>query len=81
MLLTRFERAERLRAHVQGDDPVDGARALVDVAAGDTAAVQTAWSGFVPLLAHPVMAGSASAAMGALDAAASLLMDRSLAVA
>ena len=81
MLLTRFERAERLRAHVQSDDMTLAPRTLVDAAGGDAAAMQTAWTSFVPLLAHPVMAGSASAAMEALDAAASMLVSRSLAAA
>ena len=81
MLLTRFERAERLRAHVQSDDLIRSPQALADSAAGDAGALQTAWTSFVPLLAHPVMNGSASAAMEALDAAASMLVNRSLAAA
>ena len=80
MLLTRLERAERLRAQVQTNEAA-ATGDLADVAAGDAAAVQTAWSGFVPMLAHPVMVASASTAMGALDAAAAMLATRSYAAA
>jgi hypothetical protein len=35
--------------------------------------VQTAWSSFVPYLAHPVMAAPAERAMAVLDAAATVV--------
>ena len=73
MFLTTFDRSERLRAHVQtvGDQP--DAAALAELARGDAAALQGAWSGFVPLMAHPVMAEPASSAMTLLDAAVRML--------
>lgn len=73
MFLTSFERSERLRAHVQTVGEQPGAAALADLARGDAAAMQSAWCGFVPLLAHPVMTASATAAMTLLDSAATRL--------
>lgn len=76
MHLPRYERAERLRFHAIEAAGAPGDEDLVALAAGDASAVQSAWSSFVPYLAHPVMAGSAGAAMGLLDAAASAVAKR-----
>ena len=81
MFLTRFDRAERLRASVQAYSGNPAPAAVADLAQGDAAAVQSAWCGFVPLLAHPVMASEATGAMTLLDAAAALIAARAPAAA
>lgn len=80
MFGTRFDRAEKLRAQVQDSDGVQ-AVAVAALAGGDAAALQTAWTGFVPLLAHPVMASSASGAMDVLEAAVGMVVTRKTAAA
>ncbi len=76
MFSKRYERAEQLRASVQADTEQVAPSSLADLAQGDAAAVQAAWSGFVPYLAHPVMAASATGAMAVLDEAAALVGTR-----
>ena len=82
MFLSRFERAEQLRVQVEDCDRTTAdVRVVAELAHGDAAAVQTAWSSFVPYLAHPVMAPSATGAMALLDAAATVVVTRSPAAA
>lgn len=76
MHLLRHERAEQLRSRAQEAAGANRNTDLVELAGGDTALVQTAWSSFVPYLAHPVMAGSAGGAMALLDQAATALSRR-----
>ena len=72
MHISRYERAERLRMQAMEDVPTGAAR-LAETARGDAASVQSAWSSFVPYLAHPVMAAPAGRAMAMLDAAAAVV--------
>ena len=78
MHLMRYERAERLRFHADQavGDPGYRTSVLAEMAEDDASAVQTAWSGFVPMLAHPVMAAQAKGAMKLLDSAANLVVSR-----
>lgn len=76
MLRTRTERAEQLRSSAQEAAASRHLDDFVDLAAGDTAAVQTAWSSFAPFLAHPVMATQAGNAMALLDRTAAALAAR-----
>lgn len=78
MHLMRFERTERLRFHADQavGDPAYRTSVLAEMAEDDAGAVQSAWSGFVPMLAHPVMAAQATGAMRLLDAAAQLVAQR-----
>ena len=72
MHISRYERAERLRTQAL-EDAAGGAALLAETARGDAASVQSAWSSFVPYLAHPVMAAPAGRAMAMLDAAAAVV--------
>ena len=78
MHLMRLERTERLRFHA--DQAVGDASyrtsVLAEMAQEDAGSVQAAWSAFVPMLAHPVMATQAKGAMRLLDAAAGLVAQR-----
>ena len=71
----KFERVERLRFHADQavGDPSYRQRVLAEMAEGDTGALQGAWAGFVPMLAHPVMAAQARGAMHLLDTAAEMV--------
>ena len=73
MHISRYERAERLRVQAM-EATTAGAAGLAETARGDAASVQSAWSSFVPYLAHPVMAAPAGRAMAVLDAAAAVVV-------
>jgi hypothetical protein len=70
----KFERVERLRFHADQavGDPGYRNSVLAEMAEGDAGALQTAWAGFVPMLAHPVMAAQARGAMQLLDSAVAM---------
>ena len=71
----------RARAHECALDHRDGAAELAELARGDVRSLQTAWTAFVPFLAHPVMAAPARAGMGQLDSAATVTARRQPAAA
>lgn len=76
MALLQSERIERLRERTQECVVNQSAQAVAEIASvaqGDGAAVQAAWSGFVPFLAHPVTAAPAAAGMEFLEAAGVLM--------
>lgn len=78
MHATHLETSERLRSQAQARlaDDAHAPADLANLALENPAAVAAAWSGFVPYLAHPVMAAQAQGAMALLDAAAALLPQR-----
>lgn len=71
--IATLSRVEHLRASTLAlqDEATPRRADLLAAAEGDGAAVQAAWAGFVPYLAHPVMADAARAAMVMLEEATS----------